>query len=100
LAIQLADERLELASLDAKTEIADAFAHQFLPVFAPAHSLLHIVRPIASSTMRSIMSPYDSSGFDLRAAIANSALLSSHGFGFTSMMYGVPSAASGMSMRA
>ena len=38
---------------------------------------------IASCTIRSITSPWDS--FARRAAIANSAPLSSHGFGFTSI---------------
>ena len=55
---------------------------------------------IASSTIRSIMSPCGISGVAFRAAIANSARLSSHGFGFTSMTYGVPSALRRMSMRA
>jgi hypothetical protein len=73
----------ELRSLDLVAKFRSLFERAVMVGYIALRS--GMVWAIASSTMRSIRSPWDISGFARRAAIANSARLSSHGFGFTSM---------------
>jgi hypothetical protein len=73
----------ELRSLDLVAKFRALFERAVMIGYIALRSGMECA--IASSTMRSIRSPWDISGFARRAAIANSARLSSHGFGFTSM---------------
>src|SRR4029077_21085351 len=103
LEIELLNERLQLAPLDAKIKLIDPRMQQTVAVLVPGHRVggrPAIGRSMAICTMRSIRSACEKSGVARRAAMANSARESSHGFGFTSSTNGVPSAVSRMSTRA
>ena len=73
----------KLGSLDLVTKLGALFERAVMVGYIALRS--GMVWAMASSTIRSIRSPWDISGFARRAAIANSARLSSHGFGLTSM---------------
>src|ERR1700693_1359880 len=103
LEIELLNERLQLAPFDAEIELIDPRMQQTIAVLVPRHRMggwPAIGRAMAVSPMRSIRSAWERSGVARRAAMANSARESSHGFGFTSRTNGVPSAVSRMSTRA